>query len=257
MKLPSTLCLVVLAGTVASCALPNLRIYPRYGPMELDGDVGANAPGVSAQASADSLGIDDEYVFQPRVDFDWDPMHIYAQGYQVEFEGTGTADATLDFGDGNGITIGEDVQTNLDLALYTGSVVFDILPDMLFDLGIGAGVGVIDYDLNMQSLSSGGEVQSAEELPFGFLAGRVGRTIWRFEVVALVNFLGLELDDDEVMYYDADVSVGYTFNQTGLDLQLMLGYRVQHIEVEIDDSGGDLDLDLDLAGPYVGLMITL
>jgi len=257
MKLPSTLCLAALAGTVASCAVPNLRLYPRYGPMELDGDIGANAPGVSAQASVDALGIDDESVFQPRVDFDWDPMHIYVQGYQVEFEGTGTADATFDFGNGNGITIGEDVQTSLDLSLYTGSVVFDILPDFLLDLGIGAGVGVIDYDLDMQSLSTPGALQSAEELPFGFLAARVGRTIWRFEVVALVNFLGLELAADEVQYYDADISVGYVFNKTALDLQLMLGYRIQHIEVQLDDSGGDLDLDLDLAGPYLGLIVTL
>ena len=120
---------------MASCAFPDLRLYPRYGAMGLDGDIGANATGVSSQASTDSLGIDDENVFQPRVDFDWDPMHIYAQGYQVEFEGEGTAESTFDFGDGNGITIGDDVQTNLDLTVYTGSVVFDILPDFLLDLG--------------------------------------------------------------------------------------------------------------------------
>ena len=29
-------------------------------------------------------------------------------------------------------------------------------------------------------------------------AADVGGTIWRFEVVALVNFLGLELDDDDI-----------------------------------------------------------
>jgi hypothetical protein len=256
MKLPSTLCLAAVVGTLASCAFPDLRFYPRYGPMDLDGHIKGNAGGVSASASVDSLGIDDENVFQPRIDFDWDPMHIYAQGYKVEYEGTGTADATLDLGNGNGIMVGEDVQTHLDLELYTGSIVFDILPNFLLDLGIGAGVGVVDYDLDVQSLSGTGEASSSEDLPFGFLAARVGKTIWRFEVVALVNFLGLELDDDEVKYYDADISVGYVFNKTALDLELMLGYRLQHIEVKLNDSS-DLDLDLDLAGPYLGLIVTL
>jgi len=257
MKLPSRLLLLILAAMASSCALPNLRVYPRYGKMKLDGHVGANAPGVSSNSSVDDLGIDDEYVFQPRVDFDWDPVNVYAQGYDVRFEGDGTADATLDFGNGNGITAGQDVHTNLDLKLYTGSVVVDILPDLLFDLGIGAGVGTIDYDLNMQALSGTGEVRSSDNLPFGFLAARAGRKIWKFEVVALVNFLGFELDDDSVKYYDADISAGYTFKQTGLDMQLMLGYRLQHVEAKVDDSGGKLDLDLDLAGPYVGLTITL
>lgn len=257
MKLPTILCLVALAGTATSCALPSLRAYPRYGLMTLSGDVGANAPGLSASATADSLGIDDEYVFQPRVDFDWDPVHVYAQGYQVQFEGQGTADATLDFGNGNGITVGEQVDTNLDLTLYTGSVVFDILPDLLFDLGLGAGVGNIDYDLDMQSLSSPGEVQSSDKLPFAFLAARAGRQIWRLEVNALVNFLGYELGNDKIQYYDADLSVGYVLSRTGLDVELTLGYRLQHVEVDLNDQGGSFDLNVDLDGPYVGLIVTL
>ncbi|MCP3914901.1 MAG: hypothetical protein GY711_04980 [bacterium] len=253
-----TLAVVLLAFSSACATRPRVSAMPRIGDVELDGDVIAEPAGpVSGRASADSLGLDeDEGVFLPRADLDWDRMHVTVQGYSAEFSGEGVADATLDLGDGNPITVGAAVRSDADLTLLTGSVTYDFFPGLPFELGLGAGLGLIDYDVRIAAIAGPGAIETDDDLPFGFLTLRLARAFGDFELVGIASGVGVEFDDDDVDYFDADVSLGWRVVERSLDLQLMGGYRFQTLDYEFSNNGGRSGVDIDLDGPYVGLVLS-
>ena len=85
--------------TCSSCAGPYIAVEPRYGRMELDGDIAVSSGAITANNSLETLGLDDEEdTFGARVDARWLMPHLTVWGSQQEFSGDGTLDATLSQG---------------------------------------------------------------------------------------------------------------------------------------------------------------
>ena len=142
--------------------------------------------------------------------------------------------------------------------VYGGSAVFDILPRVLIEVGIGAGVGLFSSRLDVQSLIGAENIStSVSDAPFGFLSARIAKRILGFEFVATGDGLGYDFEGNDLLYYDADLRAGYTLFSRGLDWTVLVGYRLHHFEVQYDDQGGEFETKIDLSGPYLGLSITL
>ncbi len=256
----SRIAALVVVGCLSACSVPRATGYLRVARLELDGDLAAQAsvPGVgaSAVATTEALGLDEEETaFQPRFDFDWDPFLLSVEGYDASFSGDGVADATLDFGSGGSITAGVPVRSELDLGLYFARAVWDVVPDPLLDLGIGFGVGLLEYDFTAQELGSGASASNDDDLPFAFLSVRAARQLGRFELAGMLSGLDVSFSGDELMFYDLDLSVGYRLVDAGsVEAVLLLGFRQMVVDYETED-GADVDADIELSGPYLGLSI--
>ena len=105
---------------VAACTMPYVHPIVRYGELDMDGDVGLRAGPLSTKSDADALGLDSEMLVQPRVDFGWAPIHASVEAFQVEFEGSGTTQSTLDFGNGQGVVANTPVDSTWDFGYYAG-----------------------------------------------------------------------------------------------------------------------------------------
>lgn len=238
--------------------IPRVRALARVGQLDIDGDLGVNARGiVQTTTSADSLGLDDETSAQPRLDIDWDWLHFSFSGLFVEYEGTGFAETTIDFGNGNGITAGTQVESDIELDMVTGSVYVDILPSWLLDLGIGFGLGVLDVELDFRSLTGPATTVTGDDLlPFGFLSARVSKAIGRFEFTAIGSGAAAEFDDQDLSFYDVDAMATFKILRTRfLDATILGGYRWIGIDYEFSDRGGKAVADVDFEGPYVGFSL--
>jgi hypothetical protein len=252
---PTLLGVPVLVLFGVACSTPSIRPQVLVNSLELDGDIGTSFGPLSTDNSVEALGLDDsETVIVPRADLDWDPIHVSIEGFQMEVSGTGVAEASLDIGDGPGISIGEPVDSEADFELYQARFVWDFVPDPLLDLGLGVGVGYLDYEISVQSLAGGGVVSGSDDLPFAFLAGRAAKTIGDFELLVLAGGGAIEIDDEDYKYLDVEAMVNWGFWQVGpATAELALGYRYIRYEYEFDAGQGEFDLDLTLDGPFVGL----
>jgi hypothetical protein len=251
--------LVVVALGLAACSAPRVggQVVAAY--LELDGDVGTRRGPLSTDNSADALGLDDpETVAVPRVTLDWDPLHVWVEGLQTEYDGTGVAEATLDLG-GPVITVGEPVASDFDLGLYQARFVWDFVPDPLLDLGIGVGVGYLDYEITVRSLMGGGFVTGEDDLPFAFLAARAAKRIRSLEVVVQAGGGAIEVDDEDYEYLDFEALLTWDFWHPGAaTVSLVLGYRYLEYEYEFDAGvSGEFDIDATLEGPLGGLNVRL
>ncbi|MFT5291607.1 MAG: hypothetical protein ACI8PQ_003229 [Planctomycetota bacterium] len=255
--------LVLALSTLAlasSCnILPSARVTPRIGTLELDGDISAGTPGLSATADMEDLGfIDDGNVFSPRVDLAWGPVDLIASGFNAKYEGDGTADVALTIG-GDTISIGEAVHSELDLSMVTLLAVWDFVPTDVVDFGLGLGAQVIDFDTSITSLGMVPvTIETAESAPFPVLAARGAFQLFDLEISAVASGVSLDISGVDATFVDLDIMASYTFEEfLGFYGALVAGYRQIDMDVEYSDSGSDVALDFSLSGPYFGLTLGL
>lgn len=250
------LSITVLTLVTSGCSAPSVGLIPRVGAMDIDGDIGVTRGGgiVKAKTSANALGLDEETVFQPRVDLDWTDVHVSINAMQPEFSGDGQVTATLNL-PGRTITVGTPVSSDWELELYTASFVYDIIPTETIDIGIGAGIGMIGWDISLASKVGPARISGDDDLPFAFLAARIAKELGRFDFQAQINGAGVEYEDEDLSYFEVDVNAGYRFWESdSIDWTALVGYRHIGVDYEWEEGGGELDLDADFDGPYIGLM---
>jgi hypothetical protein len=256
MNVRATLPLAALA--LGSCALPQLDVRPRYAQLDIDGELGLSTTNVTAKADLGQMGLEDEGSIGVRADLKWGVPHLVVSGQTSEHDGSGTLDATLSQG-GNTILIGSDVDSSLELGVYSALLLFDVFPGSTFELAFGFGAALIDYEFLVEDQLTATTVESSETLPLPVVAANVGVELGSFELALLGSGLSYEYDDDSGTLIDADASLRWRFlgGEDHLRASLVLGWRALLVEVDVEESGDSIEGDVDLSGPYVGLEITL
>ncbi|TAJ18722.1 MAG: hypothetical protein EPO68_07410 [Planctomycetota bacterium] len=260
MQRSSIAAILSVLGLAAGCSTPSVTLFPRAAQVTPDGEfAAATSGGGSASSDSDALNIDDdETVFAPRADLDWSRWHLTVDRFGVSSEGTGTAEAQIEF-DGVTIPQGDTVDTDLDVDLTSATFCFDFLPVPNAELGIGVGVVLADFSIDMTSQTLGQTASADEEVPLPVLAARAGVDFGRFSLGALARGFEVEIDDVEVSYLDLDAHARYDlFQATDSHLRggLVLGWRVVAFDAEFEDGSSTIDADMDYSGPYAGIAFT-
>lgn len=252
-----------LACTLAlltSCALPSIDVTPRYGQLNVEGDIGASTSGTALfQNDVDQIGIEDEKGYPGlRLDLDVGAPHIIFTGQNTVHDGDGvlSQDITID---GTTITAGTAVDTDFDLGIYSALVLFDLVPTEIVDVGLGFGITLVDLDLEVADTMSANTVESDETLPIPVLAAQVSTEITeRFELAGLISGFAINIDDADVTYLDADIFARWAVfggDERGRG-SLVLGYRWTNLDVEYDDDSDVVEADLTFSGPYLGFQLS-
>jgi hypothetical protein len=249
---------LALFFAASSCTAPAFGIEPRYGPVDIEGDVGFSAGSVSADNSVEDAGIDDDDgAGSVRADFRWGVPRLSITLQQSTHDGSGTLSADLSQG-GTTIPAGTPVVTEFDLGLHTAYLTFDVLPGDA-ELGFGLGVAALDFDYETMDTAGTMTVAVDELLPVPFLAVRGGFEVWRIELEAQGGFLGVAALEEEYSFVDLDVNgrlrlLGSGEHATGW---LAAGFRYTAIDVEYDVDDDEAAADVTISGPYVALRLEL
>lgn len=250
--LPLAVPLVSLA--LASCA-PSLKVMPRIGALELEGDLLISEDEVDATNSVGDLGLDDrEATPSALLDLEWGSPHLTLATQSTSFSGDGRLAGALEY-EGNTIPAGADVASDLDLGIHSGILTFDVAPTPIMELGIGFGVTAVAIDARFREDGTGTTVDTDEVLPVPVLAARVGFWVDNVEVAGLISGMDASVDDADVQMLDLDVYARYHFfgfAQHGSG-SVVLGWRRLDLDAEYEDEDSVIDAELRLTGPYLGV----
>ena len=99
-------CLALCAGLILqACSAPKkVRLVARVGTLAIDGDISAHSKrrDVGGKVSVGKLGLDNddnEVRALPRLDLDWEKLHLSIKGLTADYSGTGTATDDLAIGE--------------------------------------------------------------------------------------------------------------------------------------------------------------
>ena len=257
MRIQTTLALLALSF-LGSCGLPKAGFTPRYLTFDVEGDLLVSDTGASIAADVETMGFSkDSSSFAPRADFEWGAFEMTLANSSTDHSGTGVADATLEFGGGDVISPGENINNDFNLGLTELIMTWDLIPGDTVDFGIGFGATLADVDLTVTSLElSGEEYETDESLPIPMIAGRLAIELGDFNAEALVSGLSVDVDGDKATVIDMDLGLRYNLVDIGGQIMgaLTLGYRSFDLALEYDDDGGEkVDIDIGFSGPYFGL----
>jgi len=242
---------------LSSCV--SVSAIPRFGRLDLDGEVGINdaSSGSSASNSISDTGLDDDRsVPGARVDLEAAGMTTTFQLSSSSHGGTGTLTADLDDGT-TSIPAGSTVRSDLDLLLGEAIVTWDFVPGDTVELGLGFGATLFDVDAQFQDTGSGDTISTDEVLPLPLLAARVGVALGDFDVSLLAGGFAIEIDDDDATFVDVDLMARWkVFGAAGRRVgAIVLGYRHVELDLDYDDDDAAVELDLELSGPYLGFSL--
>jgi hypothetical protein len=244
---------------IASCSTPRFDITPRYGPLDIEGDVGMSQGAVVGKADLESSGLqEDDSVLGGRFDFDWGGSHLMVSTQKSSHGGSGTMTATVSSG-GNTITAGTAVDSEFDLGLHTAAYTFDFIPTDLLEVGIGLGLSYVDMFASFTEPISGETVEGDQELPIPLIAARLGTRIWRVDASLQLSGMALDIDGDSMSYFDADLMAKLRLfgGEDHLAGHLTAGYRWVDLAVDYEDDGDRVDGDVTLQGPYIGVTVSI
>lgn len=252
------ICIVFVLLVLTGCEAPRVSPMIRVGTLDVDGDVDFTAGTgvqVNSSTSADDLGLDAETIVNPRIDVDWDDLHLSAEGFQMEYEGDGILNGAVSWGN---ITINAltPVTSRWDLEMCRSHLTYDILSWDYLDIGVGGGGGLLKYDVEIRSKLADAWVGTDHDMPFGFLTLRAASEMEDFEALALVSGLGVSLEDEELSYLDAELNMGYrVFEADNCDGTVLVGYRFINLQYEYEQARRNVELNADFSGPFVGFRI--
>ena len=258
MRIHTTLALLALS-LLGSCGLPKAGFTPRFVTFDIEGDLLVSEGGATLASDVETMGFsEDSNSFAPRADFEWGAFELTLAHSSTDHSGTGVADASLEFGGGDVILPGENIQNDFELGLTELIMTWDLIPGDTIDFGIGFGATLADVDLTITSLDNPGiEYDTDESLPIPMIAGRLGVELGDFNAEALVSGLSVDVDGDKATVIDVDLGLRYNLVDLGGQVMgaLTLGYRSFDLDVEYDDedSGEEVDIDIGFSGPYFGL----
>jgi hypothetical protein len=248
--------LAALLWPAWGCAVPQVAVEPRYGPVDIEGEVGISSGSTSATNDVDAVGIeDDDGAFGLRGDFKWGSPHLSVDLQQSVHDGDGVLEADLSQG---GVTIpaGTAVETDFELGLYSAYLTFDLIPGD-FELGLGFGVAGVDLDFESTDQTTGESIATDELLPVPMLAGRAGIGLGPVDLEALVGAMAYDSGDTDVTLVDGHASGRWRILGDGdrMSGALVGGLRYVMIDAEYEDGSDDVSGDLEVLGPFVGLRL--
>lgn len=247
---------LALLACLAGCVVPDVAFEPRMGRLDVSGELVIAVGSGNATASADELGLGaDNSAFQPALALDWGRISTTFEGLFAKFEGEGTANANISFGGEDVIVVGAPIGTEVEIDIVTARASYDLLASEAWELGLGAGVGLLDYLSEVESLQGDGGIRTEGNLPFAFLSGTLGRSFGRFELRGTINGAAAELQDEALAFTDIDLGASYRFvGRRGRPLGMItLGFRSLDIDYRFEDGENDVQVDLSFVGPYLGL----
>jgi hypothetical protein len=249
---------VLALGAGACNVVPSVAVTPRFGPLEIDGELGASSGAAVATSSAEALGLgEDTGVLAPRFDASWLAFDGWASYLDARFAGTGTAEGQLDLG-GVVIAAGDPTVSEIDILLGTSGLTYDLVPGDMVDLGIGIGFAYVDLDASVTSQTTSQTVRAAEVFTLPLVAARAAVSAGDFELSIVAAGLSIEIDGDELEVFDADAMLRWTFLDAGpAQGGIVIGYRMSDVAARYDDGASTVDADLGLDGPYAGISIEL
>ncbi len=253
---------LALAAAVSSCSAPSLRVSPRIGQIEPTGGlIAVTAGDPELGTDLDALGLTEESIFLPRLDFEAGPFQWTLDYAGLDYSGQGETSAEIDLG---GATISGNVQvaTELDIQLYRSSFTWDVIPGDTVDLGIGFGLGAADFAASVTDidpLTPGSDSGSVDQLvPLPYAAGSATIEIGPVGLEGLVGYFSLDLDDVEVSYLDIDANAYWQFvDAAGAGIRAVVGMRIIELAAAFDDGDDRIDADQEFSGPYAGLTIVI
>ena len=258
MRVQTTLALLALSF-LGSCGLPKAGFTPRYLTFDIEGDLLVSDTGASIAADVETMGFSkDSSSFAPRADFEWGAFEMTLANSSTDHSGTGVADATLEFGGGDVISPGENINNDFNLGLTELIMTWDLIPGDTVDFGLGFGATLADVDLTVTPIDplQGDKYETDESLPIPMIAGRLAIELGDFNAEALVSGLSVDVDGDKATVIDMDLGLRYNLVDIGGQIMgaLTLGYRSFDLALEYDDDGGEkVDIDIGFSGPYFGL----
>ena len=244
---------------LAACSAPRLDVTPRFGTFDIEGKAVISDSGSSAKADLETAGLEkDDSVFGLRADFDWGPSHVMVSGQETTHDGSGTLETTFTSG-GTTIPAGADVESDLDLGLYTGAYTFDFFPTDLFELGLGLGLTYVDVNASFQDQGTGETVETDEQIPVPVLAARLGTRIWRLDASLQASGLTWSYQGDDIYLLDLDLMAKLRLfgGDEHLAGHLTAGYRWVDLELDYEDGDDSVETDATFQGPYLGLTLSI
>jgi len=256
---PIAFALSAVAATllVGACAAPELSVSPRVGRVRASGGLGVSTMDVQGTASLDSTGLDGrEDLLGLRADVRWGTPHLSVSSQISSHEGSGTLDSTVSSGSVV-LPAGTPVSSDLDLAVHSAALTFDLIPGRTLELGIGIGATAFDLEGTFRAQGSGAEVETERVLPIPLFAARAGVRLGPLDVEALGSGVRVDWEGDRLDYLDLDLNASLRLlgGSEGAYGALLAGYRWIDADLEYEDGGDEVEADLRLRGPYVGLKI--
>ncbi len=252
----SLLAVLVLPLVSAACTAPGVDIALRAQQLDFKGDLGASSGNTVATSTADRLGLEDDPIaLSPRVDLVGGPLRVSIDAFQVDYDGTGTADADFTL---NGVTInaGTDVDSKLDLGLARAALTFTILPLGIVEFGLGLGLAAADLDAELRDVNDPSNAVSIDEVaPIPFLAARLNAAFGPVSAEILAGYIELDIDDVDARYLDIEALARVRLFDSAVRGHLIAGYRFVALDVTYDDGDDRVRADLELAGPYIGISL--
>jgi hypothetical protein len=250
----------LLAGVSALHAGPRIKPGLRVAILDIDGEFGASAGGarITAASTASALGLDEETVLQPHLDFDWEKWHLWLLGFKADYSGSGTTEATIQLGDFLPIAFNTPVVTDVEFTYLTANFIYDIIPTKFFDIGIGLGGGMVKYRMAFQSKRSPLRASKDNTLPFAFPMARIAQEIRRFGLMGTVGGILVKYGNHDISYFQVDLSASYRIfgKEEGLMGHLTLGYQYLSLDYEYFGQGEIVIIDIALDGPYLGFALS-
>ncbi|HPF13094.1 MAG TPA: hypothetical protein PLJ12_02410, partial [Planctomycetota bacterium] len=202
----------LLLGSLAlpACFAPTIDATARWIQLQPKGEIGIADSTVTTRNSLDDLGLGSkEGIPGAMVDFQWGGPHLSVSTQSGSWSGSGTLQAEFS-NNGTTIPIGTDVDSNLDLAIHSALLTWDLLPGDA-ELGFGFGVDALDLKGSFQSQSSSDRIDFDETIPIPVLAIRANVHINSFELGGSAAGFKINYNGDDAQFLDMDLMARYHF----------------------------------------------
>jgi hypothetical protein len=252
--------IVWLPGQPSSHAAPRVKATFQAALLDIDGDFGVlpNSNIITLTSDANALGLKEETVFQPRLDFDWKDWHLWLIGFQADYSGSGTLEAKVQIGSFPPITRGTPVRTDAGFKYLAANVVYDVLLTDFIDIGLGLGGGLVNYELAFKSQLSSVRVAFDDTLPFVFPLVRIVKEIGNFGLAGTIGGIAIVLGAHDINYLQMDVGISYRVFDQDEKLQgnVILGYQYFEMDYVYEGQSSVGVIDVILSGPYLGFALS-
>ena len=238
----------LVALSLLACVSPTLDVGVHYGEYSLDGGLGFGSGGISGTTPLRRIGLGDDSPVGASATVGLGSTMLLFSATTPSFKGSGTFDANIDIG---GVTInqGADVTSELNIGMYQGLLLFEIIPGSTVDLAIGLGVNMLDLSGSFTEDGTQTKLSLDQAIPIPVLATRAGVELGPVGLSALVTWMGVSYDGSDLDALDLDLRaqmdifgpmIGYA------------GYRNTSLDIFYKDGSDFGDFDVSISGFYIG-----
>ena len=235
-----------------ACSGIGIVVDGGYGVFEITGDAGlepSSGPGAGTVVTADvenNLGLDDSMdTPYGRVELAAGIASFTFSAFQVDQTGQGLL--TQQFGD---ITIGTNVDTEIDLTSIKGAVHFDLINIGPVRVAPGIGVNYITLDMSVTpTIAPANREQFDAVAPVPMLFAQAEVDLGIFDAVLDVGGMQADVEDANGTFLDIELVARL---RPAEHIEIFAGYRHILIDVEGVADNQDYVSDLTLSGFVIG-----